>query len=77
MILARDVKDKRKGFCKYRMTKGWLGKIWALWLMKRGTQDMEKAEVPNTKFASVFTSKTSHHEFQVQRPGERLAAIKM
>ncbi|GAB0208353.1 mitochondrial enolase superfamily member 1 [Grus japonensis] len=66
--LARDVKDNKKGFYRYvrdkRRTRENVGPL----QNETGdlvTQDMEKAEVLNDFFASVFTSKCSSHTAQV------------
>ncbi|KFQ47588.1 hypothetical protein N333_10656, partial [Nestor notabilis] len=56
--LARDVKDNRKGFCRYvankRHTSDNVGPLQKL-LGELATLDLEKAEVLNDFFASVFT----------------------
>ena len=66
--LARDVKDNKKGFCKYigdkRKTRDNVGPL----LDKMGdlvTRDMEKAEVLDATFASVSTGITGLQESQV------------
>uniref|UniRef100_A0A8B9FTL9 Reverse transcriptase domain-containing protein n=1 Tax=Amazona collaria TaxID=241587 RepID=A0A8B9FTL9_9PSIT len=66
--LARDVKDNRKGFYRYiadkrqvRDTVGPLQKPSG----ELATLDLEKAEVLNDFFASVFTGKCSDHTTQV------------
>uniref|UniRef100_A0A672UQA6 Reverse transcriptase domain-containing protein n=1 Tax=Strigops habroptila TaxID=2489341 RepID=A0A672UQA6_STRHB len=65
--LARDVKHNRKGFYRYRANKrqirdnvGPLRKLSG----ELATMDLEKAEVLNDAFASVFTGKCSDHTAQ-------------
>ncbi|GAB0208316.1 mitochondrial enolase superfamily member 1 [Grus japonensis] len=66
--LARDVKDNKKGFYRYvsekRRTRENVGPLWNE-MGDLVTQDMEKAEVLNDFFASVFTGKCSSHTAQV------------
>ena len=65
--LVRDVKDSKKGFCKFigdkRQTRENVGPL----LNELGDlviQDVEKVEVVNASFALVFTSKTKLQESQ-------------
>jgi len=70
--LARNVKDNKKGFCRYTGDKR---KNVSPLLNKRRdlvTQDMEETEVLNAFFASVFTSKTCLQELQTPCTRERL-----
>ncbi|PKU36933.1 hypothetical protein llap_12767 [Limosa lapponica baueri] len=65
---ARDIKDNKKNFCKYVRDKGKTREDVGSLRKETGdlvTQDMEKAEVQNDFFASVFTSKGSNHAAQV------------
>ncbi|GAB0193896.1 hypothetical protein GRJ2_001854900 [Grus japonensis] len=64
--LARHVKGNKKSFYRYvsdKMCPSMEEKCGPLWKETRDlvTQDMEKAEVPNDFFASVFTGKCSSH----------------
>ncbi|GAB0206869.1 mitochondrial enolase superfamily member 1 [Grus japonensis] len=66
--LARDVKDNKKGFYKYISDKRKARENVGLLLNGAGalvTQDMEKSEVLNAAFASVYSSKTGLQESQV------------
>ncbi|GAB0210021.1 mitochondrial enolase superfamily member 1 [Grus japonensis] len=66
--LARDVKDNKKSFYRYvsdkRRTRENVGPLWNE-MSELVTQDMEKAEVLNDFFASVFTGKSLSHTAQV------------
>ncbi|GAB0207787.1 mitochondrial enolase superfamily member 1 [Grus japonensis] len=66
--LARDVKDNKKSFYKYvsdkRRTRENVGPLWNE-MGDLVAQDMEKAEVLDDFFASVFTGKCSSHTAQV------------
>ncbi|KAM9653655.1 uncharacterized protein ACIBXB_010484 [Morphnus guianensis] len=66
--LARDVKDNKKSYYRYvsgkRKTRENMGPLWKE-MGDLVTQDMEKAEVLNDFFASVFTNKCSSHTAQV------------
>ncbi|GAB0210181.1 mitochondrial enolase superfamily member 1 [Grus japonensis] len=66
--LARDVKDNKKSFYRYvsekRRTRENVGPLWNE-MGDLVTQDMEKAEVLNDFFASVFTGKCLSHTTQV------------
>ncbi|GAB0180457.1 mitochondrial enolase superfamily member 1 [Grus japonensis] len=66
--LARDVKDNKKSFYRYvsekRRMRENVGPLWNE-MGDLVTQDMEKAEVLNDFFASVFTSKCLSHTAQV------------
>ena len=65
--MARDVKDDDKDFCKYirdkRKTRGNVDPLLDE-MEDLAIQDMEKIEVLNVSFTSVFTSKTSLQESQ-------------
>uniref|UniRef100_A0A8B9ITC8 Reverse transcriptase domain-containing protein n=1 Tax=Amazona collaria TaxID=241587 RepID=A0A8B9ITC8_9PSIT len=66
--MARDVMDNRKGFFRYiankRQTRDTVGPLQKL-SGELATLDLEKAEVLNDFFASVFTGKCSDHTTQV------------
>uniref|UniRef100_A0A672UTJ2 Reverse transcriptase domain-containing protein n=1 Tax=Strigops habroptila TaxID=2489341 RepID=A0A672UTJ2_STRHB len=68
LSLARDVKDNRKGFYRYvankRQTRDNVGPLRKL-SGELATMDLEKAEVLNDFFASIFTSKCSDHTTKV------------
>ncbi|GAB0176707.1 mitochondrial enolase superfamily member 1 [Grus japonensis] len=66
--LARDVKDNKKSFCRYVSEKRRMRENVGPLRNETGdlvTQDMEKAEVLNDFFASVFTGKCLSHTAQV------------
>ena len=66
--LARDIKGNKKSFYRYisdkRRTRENVGPLWNE-MGDLVTQDMEKAEVLNDFFASVFMGKCSSHTTQV------------
>ncbi|GAB0180267.1 mitochondrial enolase superfamily member 1 [Grus japonensis] len=66
--LARDVKDNKKSFYRYvsdkRRMRENVGPLWNE-MGDLVTEDMEKAEVLNDFFASVFTGKSLSHTAQV------------
>jgi len=67
LYLCRDVKGNNKTFCTYVGDKTKAGEnVGCLWKEKGDlfTWKMEKAEVLNDFFASVFTSKCSSHTAQ-------------
>ncbi|GAB0202852.1 mitochondrial enolase superfamily member 1 [Grus japonensis] len=72
--LARDVKDNKKGFYRYvsdkRRTREDVGPLWNE-TGDKVTQDIEKAEVFNDFFASVFTGKCLSHTAQVTEGKDR------
>ncbi|GAB0204007.1 hypothetical protein GRJ2_002866300 [Grus japonensis] len=68
LTLERDIKGNKKGFYTYISSKRKMRENVGLLLNGAGdlvTQDMEKTEVLNAAFASVFTSKTGLQESQV------------
>ncbi|GAB0180188.1 mitochondrial enolase superfamily member 1 [Grus japonensis] len=66
--LLKDVKGNKKSFYRYisdkKKTRENVGPLWKE-MGDLVTQDIEKAEVLNDVFASVFTSKSSSHTAQV------------
>ncbi|KFV19528.1 hypothetical protein N340_02998, partial [Tauraco erythrolophus] len=66
--LARDIKGNKKNFYRYvsdkKRSREDVGPLWKE-TGDLATRDMEKAEVPNDFFASVFTGKSSSGTAQV------------
>ena len=68
LSLARDIKENKKGFCQHVGNKRKTRENVDPLLSETGdpvTQGMEKAEILNVFFASVFLSKTGLWESQV------------
>ncbi|PKU40245.1 hypothetical protein llap_9450 [Limosa lapponica baueri] len=75
--LARDIKNNKKKFYRYVRDKGKTGEVVGPLQKETGdlvTQDMDKAELPNNFFASVFTGKGSNRTAQVTEDKNRGSA---
>lgn len=73
--LAREVKDKKKGFFKYVNSKKKTGDNVGLLLNEVGalvTEDAEKVELLNIFFALIFTTETGTQESQTLEVRESL-----
>ncbi|PKU44399.1 hypothetical protein llap_5291 [Limosa lapponica baueri] len=72
--LARDIKNNTKNFYRYVRDKGKtrevVGPLWKE-MGDLASQDMDKAELLNNFFASVFTGKGSNHTTQVTKGKNR------
>lgn len=69
MSLARDIKNKKKGFSKYISSKRKIGANLGLLLNPMdvlGMENTEKMKLLNTFFASVFTAESSPQESQTE-----------
>ncbi|GAB0209109.1 mitochondrial enolase superfamily member 1 [Grus japonensis] len=73
--VARDVKDKKKGFFKYISSKRTTRENVGLLLNEVGAlvmEDTEKAELLNATFASLFTAKVGPQETQTLEVGQKV-----
>ena len=71
LSLARDVKDNKKGFYMYRGRRRWAKEDVPPLMKGNGelaSSDIEKAEVLNECFASVFTGGQASHVCQDHEP---------
>jgi len=75
--LVRDVKGNKMGFCKYKSDKCKTRENVGPLPNETGDlvrQDIEKAEVLNAVFASIFTSKANLQESQAPEPRRKSGA---
>jgi len=78
--LAKDLKDNKKGFCKYVSNIPRTRKNVDSLLNEMGdlvTKEVEKVELLNTTFASVLASKLGLQESQVTETREKAGARKV
>ena len=79
MNLARDMKDKKKGLCKYINSKRNTRENLTPMLNREEellTNGMEKTKVLSAYFASIFTGKTSLQESEVPKTRGKSGARK-